>query len=290
MLYVNDLPDIVKCGVKMFADDTKIWNKVKDIGDKDRLQNDLDNLDLWSSKWLLKFNVDKCKMMSLGHTLGTEYTLGGKVLQNTEEEKDLGVWISSNLKPSLQCSKAALKAKSVLACIKRTFSSITIDSFKILFNTYIRPHIEYCVQVWNPFLKKDIEILENVQRRATKMVKALGKMSYEERLAKLKLFPLSYRRKRGDMIEVFKIMNGIDNIDREAFFSDSVTKNLRGHSCKLYHRQVRLQLRQGFFSQRVVSLWNSLPQFVVESTSVDMFKGRLDKFVFGSEVGTKNFI
>jgi len=86
-----------------------------------------------------------------------------------ENEKDLGVWISNDLKWSQQCSNAANKAISVLGMIKRSFSYICTESFKILYNTFVRPDLEYWVQIWNPYLKKDIACLEKIQRRATKV-------------------------------------------------------------------------------------------------------------------------
>ena len=105
----------------------------------------------------------------------------------------------------------------------------------------------------------------------------LSKKSYEERLKILNLFPLSYRRTRGDMIEVFKIFKGFDNVNSNEFFQMASTSNLRGHSLKMYQRSVNLQVRQKFFSNRVVAKWNSLPDDVITSTSVSMFKHRLDK-------------
>ena len=190
----------------------------------------------------------------------------------------------------MQCTKAAGRAFGVLASIKRNFTHINKEGFIILYNAYIRPHLEYCVQAWSPFLQKDISCLERVQRKATKLVKGLNKVTYEERLKMLNLFPLSYRRFRGDMIEVFKILNGFDKVNYEQFFKLSETTNLRGHSDKLFLERSRLQIRKGFFSQRIVSNWNGLSELVIGSTSVSMFKNRLDIVCMnGMDVGTKNY-
>ena len=157
LIFVNDLPDWVKCSIKMFANDTKIWVKISQMEDSESLQSDLNQLIQWSQQWLLQFHPDKCKVMHIGHTLDTSCSVTDQgrshILQTVREEKDLGVYISDDLKPGLQCSKAASKAMSVLRLIKRTFSRIDVDDFKTLYHMYVRPHMEYCVQVWNPYLQ-----------------------------------------------------------------------------------------------------------------------------------------
>ena len=137
------------------------------------------------------------------------YTLNGETIQAVDEEKNLGVYLSSDCKPSLQCTKAAEKAMQSLRIIKRTFNYIDKDGFAVLYRAYIRPHLEYCVQAWCPYLQEDIKSLEKVQRRATKSVPSLRERSYEERLKELNLYPLEVRRARGDVIETFKILNDL---------------------------------------------------------------------------------
>ena len=121
----------------------------------------------------------------------------------------MGIYITNNLKPSMQCMKASSKARSVLGMIRRHFKTIAAEEFHILYDSYIRPHMEYCVQVWSAYLRKDIECLEKVQLSATKIVKGLRKMEYKERLRRLKMTMLENRRLRGDMIETWKIVEKI---------------------------------------------------------------------------------
>jgi len=142
----------------------------------------------------------------------------------------------------------------------------------------LRPHLEYCVRVWSPHFKKDIECLETIQRRATKLVKGLKPKSYEERLKSLGLYSLQQRRLRGDMIETFKILTGKERVDSQSFFQlATASHNLRGHSLKLFLPRCSTTVRKMFFSTRVVSHWNALPQHVIVSPSVNSFKNRLDK-------------
>jgi len=124
----------------MFADDIKIYTAGKDIADSQRLQADLDSLAQWAKDWSLRFNVKKCKHMSIGpqsainsYTI-TDANVVTHSLSTTDCEKDLGVWISSTLHPSVQCQKSYAKAIQSLATIKRTFKYITKESFNILYN------------------------------------------------------------------------------------------------------------------------------------------------------------
>lgn len=121
------------------------------------LQDDLDRLHNWSDKWLLRFNAKKCKKMHLGHdNTGARYHLNNTLLDETTEEKDLGVVFGQDCKPSKQCAKAAARAMNCLRVIKRTFKYFDSNSFSVLYKSYIRPHLEYSVQAWCPYLKTRI--------------------------------------------------------------------------------------------------------------------------------------
>ena len=162
--------------------------------------------------------------------------------------------------------------------IRRSLSRIDVDDFSILYKGYIRPHLEYAVQAWSPHLRKDIDCLERVQRRATRMVHGLERKSYAERLRVLCLTSLERRRQRGDLIELFKILTGREGLSSDRFFKLSSTGHeLRGHELRLFRPRCRLAVRQNCFSQRAVEAWNRLPPEVVRATSVNSFKNRLDE-------------
>jgi len=283
LLFVNDLPHWIKNSIRMFADDTKVWKVIESDADCAVLQNDIDALLRWSEQWLLQFNPEKCKVMSLGHSLRYKYVMigahGTTEITRSTVEKDLGVHITDSLKPSTQCMKAASKARSVLGMVRRHFRRLDCRDFLLIYKTYIRPHVEYCIQSWAPYLQKDIQCLESVQRSATRLIYGFKKLPYEQRLARLGLTTLQVRRERGDLIECYKILTGKENVDAQQFFrlADSMY-DLRGHSLKLVVNRSRLSVRQNFFSQRVVNAWNGLPQNVIDAPSINSFKNRLDKF------------
>ena len=280
LIYINDLDDSITSNVLKFADDTKLFRKVNTDGDKQHLQNDLDRLVKWSEKWQMLFNFGKCKCLHTGHrNLNVNYKMGDTVLGTTVKEKDLGVTISADMKVSEQCGIAASKGNQILGLIRR---NITYKGKKLIIPLYkaiVRPHLEYCIQAWRPYRKKDIDTLECIQRRATKMIPELRDLSYEERLKECGLTTLETRRLRGDQIEVFKILNGYENIDRNMFFSLKKDSRTRGHEVKLVKDQCRLDIRKHSFSQRTINEWNKLSTDCVTASSVNMFKNKVDTYL-----------
>ena len=209
LVYINDLEEGVTGSILKFADDTKLFRKTKEIGDKQNLQDDIDKLVKWSEKWQMLFNFGKCKCL---HT-GMNYEMGGTILSKTEKEKGLGVTMNASMKVSEQCRIAASKGNQILGMIRRIITYKEKSLIVPLYKAIVRPHLEYCIQAWDPHLRKDIDMLEKIQRRATKLIPGLRDLRYEERLKECGLTTLETGRLRGDQIEVFKILNGYENID-----------------------------------------------------------------------------
>lgn len=284
LVYVNDLPDSITSHSKTFADDTKLFRVISSLSDCRELQEDLNRIYSWTNLWLLKLNIQKCKVMNISssrrETINHNYTMGPQdattELAVVTEEKDLGIYVSSNLQPSKQCATSVSKANKMLRSIRKSFSHIDRESFLILYKTFIRPNLEHCIQLWSPFLRKDIDLMERVQRRATKIVPQLKHLPYHDRLSQLNLTTLETRRIRGQMIEVYKLLNNFDKINHEQFFELDLS-NRRGHSKKLKKQHARTNLRKNFFSLSVVNEWNALPPHVICAKSINSFKNLIDK-------------
>ena len=163
------------------------------------------------------FNADKCKVLHFGHNnRQVHYVMDGNILESVEEEWDLGVIIQSNLKVDKQCAKAARTANSVLGMIRRYFINKGVYIILPLYKSLVLPRLKYCVQAWSPFLRKDTQLLEEVQKRVTRTIDGFADKDYD-RLKELGLTTLETRRKRGDLIETFKIIKGLEDVDSEFF-------------------------------------------------------------------------
>jgi ribonuclease P/MRP protein subunit RPP40 len=167
----------------------------------------------------------------------------------------------------------------MLGLIARTFVSRDKKIMLALYKSLVRPHLDYCIQAWRPYLKKDIDKIEKVQRRASKLIEGLKDLTYEERMRELKLTSLETRRIRADMIEVYKIINGLEGLKSEDFF-DFVDlrkgSSTRGHKYKMYKKRFRSNFGKFSFGNRVVNEWNILTDFVVSAGNINEFKRRLD--------------
>ncbi|KAK4297160.1 hypothetical protein Pmani_030399 [Petrolisthes manimaculis] len=201
----------------------------------------------------------------------------------TTEEKDLGVIVDSGLTFSKHIQTQVNKANSVLGAIKHTFKAMDPTAFLSLYKSLVRPNLEYASVIWSPKLKRDKDALEYVQRRATRLVTGLSGKSYEERLQTLELPALEFRRQRADMIQMFKLVHGLEKLNPapcsecgKMMIQPAFNVNNRGHDFKL-QIQHEPRPRDNFFTRRAVRNWNGLTQDTVSANCVNIFKNRLTK-------------
>uniref|UniRef100_A0A8B9BL04 Reverse transcriptase domain-containing protein n=1 Tax=Anser brachyrhynchus TaxID=132585 RepID=A0A8B9BL04_9AVES len=275
-VFINDLDVGLEGVLRKSAKDTRLGGVVDSVEGGKALQRDLDGLESWAITNHMKFNKNKCQVLHLGWgSPGYTYRLGDETLESSPAERDLGVVVDGKLNMSQKCALAARRANCILGCIKHGIASRSREMIALLCSALVRPHLECCVQFWAPQYKKDVELLESVQRRATKMVKGLEGKTYEEWLRSLGLFSLEKRRLRGDLIAVYNFL-ARGSGEAGDLFSVITSDRTRGNAVKPSQGRFRLDIRKRFFIKRVVTHWNRLARDVVTAPSPSEFKKRLD--------------
>jgi len=264
----------IECPLSKFANNTKLCGVVDMPEGRDAFQRVLDRLERWVHANLIKFNKAKCKVLHMGRGNPKRvYRLGREWIESSPEEKDLGVLVDEKLNVT---QLIAQNAKCILSCIKINMASRSREGILPLCSTLVRPHPESCIQLWSPQDREDMELLERVERRATKMIRGLEHLCYEERLRELGLFSLEKRRLWGDLIAAFQSLKGACKKAGEGLFARACSDRTRGNGFKLKEGRFRCDIRKTFFIMKVVRHWNSLPREIVAAPSLAVFKATLD--------------
>jgi hypothetical protein len=275
VLYINDIVNEVQnASIKLYADDCKLFIRT-DVGiGAVGLQEDLNRIFEWACKWQLQLSLSKCNVLPVSlkrnYTINN-YVLGNTVLDSVFEMKDLGITISNNLKFSYHINQKCIVAHKIACLIRRVFVTTDVNFLMQMFNTYVRPHLEYGSQVWNPYLTKDITNLENVQRRYTKRLANLRDIPYSNRLYILKQDSLESRRFFNDLFYLYKIFVGKVDINLYDFVDKNLSRT-RGSNYKFFKPTVRIDCFFNSFFIRCINTWNTLSNEIIESDSFAVFK------------------
>ena len=294
VVFIDDMPEVVDDNSLciMFADDAKLSREIATLNDKEAVQEDINRLSLWADDNGMSHHPGKCHVLKIGereltlHDMFEPYRLKDNILDVVHEEKDLGVIIDQDLNFESHFAEKVKKANMMIGIIRRSFLHLDEEMFLQLYKALVRPHLEYANQVWSPRLAKHVTLIENVQRRATKLVPGLADLEYEDRLRKLKLPTLAYRRLRGDLIEVYKIMTGkYDSEVCEGLIARREGERSTGHPHKIFKERPRHEMRKHVFPHRVVDLWNRRRMGgVVKAETVKEFEARLDMVLVDQEL------
>lgn len=281
LLFINDVVDAfdgLNIKLKLYADDIKLYSCYAVNGQSSDLIEAVKRLHTWSCTWQLQIAAKKCFVCTINNcdcNTRSSYGINGETFAHVENVRDLGVTVDKHLKFDEHVSKIVHKASSRAHLILKSFRSRDKHIMVKAFCTYVRPLLEYCSPAWSPHTLCLINKIEKVQRFFTKRITGLRETPYAERLKALRLQSLEYRRLFADLVLCFKIIHG----DCNTVLSDSLTVNnnsrTRGHILKLYKYPCNNNLSKYYFTNRIVNVWNSLPEETVTAANVYVFKRQL---------------
>lgn len=278
LVFINDVCDEfldLPVGVKLFADDLKIYSNYNTNTGPNSLQTAIDRFCSWCDRWQLSIAPQKCFFLKLNPAHDHNpalYLVNNTLLKEVSSANDLGICIDEKLKFDGHISSIVHKAMNRAFLIRKCFHSGDGQLLTRAFLTYVRPLLEYACPVWSPRQKYLIEKLEGVQRHFTKRIPGLWNLSYEERLAQLNLQPLAVRREGHDLRLVYNIVHKNTDTTLSSVFQPSASTCTRGHAYKLQCQYSGVDTTKYFFCNRVVKLWNELPMDAVSARNVLAFK------------------
>ena len=270
VLFIDDIDQELESKVIKFADDVKIFSPVSST----YLEADLRRISKWCSTWLLNLNVGKCSCMHFGlNNDKRQYQNNGILIPSATSLIDLGIVITDDLKPSEQCLRAASRANRLVSTIKLAFKHLDMHSWTLIYKAFVRPVLEYCCTVWSPYYIKDIELLEKVQRRFTRISPSCRHLPYEERLKAHNIPSLYARRLYLDLLTVYKYVHRLIHCSPACTYFDFLKNSrTRGHNFRIRPLHCNTNLRRYWFTNRIVPIWNALPVSCVEAESPKRFK------------------
>ncbi|XP_066035376.1 triadin isoform X8 [Chamaea fasciata] len=277
-IFIGDMDSGFQCTLSDFTDDTQVCDAVSTLEGGNNTQRDLVRFERWAEVILMKFNNAKFEVLHLvWGSPKNNFGLGREWKETSPGEKDLGLLVDEKLDMTQQCMLAVKKAVCILGCTKSRVVSTSKEMIHSLYSALVRPHLDYCVQDWEPQHNKDVDVLEQAQEGAIKSSTGLEHISYEDKLREMGQFSLEKRRVRGYLITVFQYLKGACKTAKEGVLASACSDKTRENGFKLKEAGFSLDIREKVFTVRVVRLWNRLPREVVDSPSLEVFKARLDR-------------
>lgn len=285
ILYLNDLPDGLSSQVRLLADDCILYREITSMEDSITLQNDINSLCQWESKWQMKFNVSKCFAMRVTHKkkpLLTSYKMNDSVLQTVPNHTYLGVDINSKLSWADHINGISFKANRVLGLLRRNLYSCSPKVKEAAYKSLVRPRLEYCSSIWDPYHQEHINKLEAVQRRAARFVckDQRRKSSVSSMLANLNWPTLEERRISARLSLLYKSLHHLVAIDLNDYIlkpDNNGISTRKSSSISFHHPAVKKDCYRFSFIPRTVAEWNCLPSAVRNSPSIETFRNQLRK-------------
>ena len=288
LIYINDIEKVCmgSCLLKLFADDLKLYCKITVDCPSLSLQSTLNNTCEFANDRQLAINFVKCNVLSVSRTSSSTpnnsvYLINNIPIKCVPEVTDLGVTISSDLSFKAHINSIVAKARQRQGIFFRGFCSRDLELVRKAFITYIRPILEFNSIIWNPTEIYLIDLIEKVQRNFTKNIPYLNDLSYNDRLAKLKLEPLELRRLHFDLVFYYKIINHLLPIDPYNYFTIYLSPLSSRSDPTSLHRPVKATERTlASFFYRQTPVWNGLPSHVKSLQSVASFKHAIKSLNF----------
>jgi hypothetical protein len=268
VMYINDIDcELDNVHIYKFADDTKVLSTVNTTEQHTHFQSNIDALQKWADKWKMPFNCGKSAVVHLGKAnRKLPYTMNGTTIRASEVERDLGVYIDSKLKFDIHIDKIVVKARKLCGWIRRVFKTQNTLALLKLYINIVRPVLEYASVVWSPSKRTLIRKIEKVQRQFTKRIRSIKHLSYSDRLSALNIEGLDVRRNTTDIRVTRSLLtNNFSHLNTlYRLRKDDCSRSVRGHALSLAHVRCNTAARQQFLTNRVVKVWNSLPESVIK--------------------------
>jgi hypothetical protein len=274
----KDLAESTSSETRLFADDGLLYRHIKGPDDVQKLQQDLDSLQIWEDKWQMKFHPEKCQVISIctnkRFQQQTSYMLHGHILETVDSAKYLGVSISEDLSPKTHVDNVTAKASKTLGFLRRNLHNCTKEVRETTYNTLVRPTLEYAASAWDPHQTTDINRLEQVQRRAARFVnrnywdrsprcvsKMIGNLGWDS---------LAHRRRTQRLTMLYKIQAGLVDVNPGPILRTNDRRTRGGH--RFYQPTASQRVYKYSFYPRTIQDWNKLPTVITDHPTIEGFK------------------